>query len=241
MATISHNLQAVNFRIAEAARIAGRDPKCITLLAVSKSVGPDAILSAAACGQRAFGESYVQESVRKITGLASRQSAPKLEWHLVGPLQSNKTAEAARFFRWIHSIDRIKVAQRLSAARKAEDGPLQVCIQVNISGEPSKHGVEPSLVAALAGSLAGLPNLTLRGLMAIPEPTRDVPLQRARFAQMRTLQEDLRREGFQLDTLSMGMSEDLESAILEGATIVRVGCAIFGDRSEQRMTISQES
>jgi PLP dependent protein len=232
MATISYNLQTVNSRISEAARTAGRDPHSIKLLAVSKTFGSEAILAAAACGQRAFGESYVQEGVRKITGLASRQFAPKLEWHLVGPLQSNKTAEAAKYFHWIHSIDRLKIAQRLSAARSHEDGPLQVCIQVNVSGEPSKHGIRPAELAALAKAVTDLPNLTLRGLMAIPEPTQDVFLRRTRFAQLRTLLEKLLGEGFELDTLSMGMSEDLEAAILEGATMVRIGSAIFGDRAK---------
>lgn len=149
----------------------------------------------------------------------------------MGPLQSNKTAEAARLFHWIHSIDRLRIAQRLSAARKADDGPLQVCIQVNVSGEPSKHGVKPEDVATLAAAIADLPNIALRGLMAIPEPTSDVALQRVHFAELRTLQEGLCNRGYELDTLSMGMSADLEAAILEGATIVRVGSAIFGDRA----------
>jgi pyridoxal phosphate enzyme (YggS family) len=164
--------------------------------------------------------------------LASRQFAPKLEWHLIGPLQSNKTAEAARFFSWIHGVDRPKIAQRLAAARSPQDGPLQVCIQVNVSGEASKHGVSPGEAADLAAAVAALPNLKLRGLMAIPEATPDAARQRSQFAELRRLKEELCRQGFDLDTLSMGMSADLEAAILEGATIVRVGSAIFGDRPQ---------
>lgn len=232
MATISFNLQAVKSRIAKATQAAGRNPESIKLLAVSKTFDSNDILAAAACGQQAFGESYVQEAVQKITGLASRQAAPKLEWHLIGPLQSNKTAEAAQYFDWVHGVDRLKIAQRLSAARSPSHGPLQVCIQVNLSGEASKHGVSPEDVASLAKVVSALPNLQLRGLMAIPEPTPDVVRQRSRFAELRRLKDELCRQGFDLDTLSMGMSADLEAAILEGATIVRVGSAIFGDRPQ---------
>ncbi len=232
MATISFNLQAVKSRIAKAAQAAGRNPESIKLLAVSKTFDSNDILAAAACLQQEFGESYVQEAVQKITGLASRQAAPKLEWHLIGPLQSNKTAEAAQYFDWVHGVDRPKIAQRLSAARSPGQVPLQVCIQVNVSGEASKHGVSPEDVASLAKVVSALPNLQLRGLMAIPEPTPDVARQRSRFAELRRLKDELCRQGFDLDTLSMGMSADLEAAILEGATIVRVGSAIFGDRPQ---------
>lgn len=227
MTTISTNLQAVRARIAAAAQLAGRAVEDIRLLAVSKTFPPERIREAAQAGQIAFGENYLQESLEKIAALADLG----LEWHFIGPLQSNKTRPVAEHFSWVHGIERLKIAERLSAARGAARPPLQVCIQVNVSGEASKSGVSPGETAALAHAVAGLPNLRLRGLMAIPEPTDDMPLARQRFAMLRELLEALNKAGMALDTLSMGMSHDLEAAILEGATIVRVGTAIFGERT----------
>ena len=227
MTTISTNLQAVRARIAAAAQLAGRAVEDIRLLAVSKTFPPERIREAAQAGQIAFGENYLQESLGKIAALADLG----LEWHFIGPLQSNKTRPVAEHFSWVHGIERLKIAERLSAARGATRPPLQVCIQVNVSGEASKSGVSPGETAALAHAVAGLPNLRLRGLMAIPEPTDDMPLARQRFAMLRELREVLNKAGMALDTLSMGMSHDLEAAILEGATIVRVGTAIFGERT----------
>lgn len=227
MTTISTNLQAVRVRIAAAAQLAGRAVEDIRLLAVSKTFPPERIREAALAGQIAFGENYLQESLEKIAALADLG----LEWHFIGPLQSNKTRPVAEYFSWVHGIERLKIAERLSAARGAARPPLQVCIQVNVSGEASKSGVSPGETAALAHAVAGLPNLRLRGLMAIPEPTDDMPLARQRFAMLRELREVLNKAGMALDTLSMGMSHDLEAAILEGATIVRVGTAIFGERT----------
>jgi pyridoxal phosphate enzyme (YggS family) len=227
MTTISTNLQAVRARIAAAAQLAGRAVEDIRLLAVSKTFPPERIREAALAGQIAFGENYLQESLGKIAALADLG----LEWHFIGPLQSNKTRPVAEHFSWVHGIERLKIAERLSAARGAARSPLQVCIQVNVSGEASKSGVSPGETAALAHAVAGLPNLRLRGLMAIPEPTDDMPLARQRFAMLRELREVLNKAGMALDTLSMGMSHDLEAAILEGATIVRVGTAIFGERT----------
>lgn len=227
MTTISTNLQAVRARIAAAAQLAGRAVEDIRLLAVSKTFPPERVREAAQAGQIAFGENYLQESLGKIAALADLG----LEWHFIGPLQSNKTRPVAEHFSWVHGIERLKIAERLSAARGAARPPLQVCIQVNVSGEASKSGVSPGETAALAHAVAGLPNLRLRGLMAIPEPTDDMPLARQRFAMLRELREVLNEAGMALDTLSMGMSHDLEAAILEGATIVRVGTAIFGERT----------
>lgn len=227
MTTISTNLQAVRVRIAAAAQLAGRAVEDIRLLAVSKTFPPERVREAAQAGQIAFGENYLQESLEKIAALADLG----LEWHFIGPLQSNKTRPVAEYFSWVHGIERLKIAERLSAARGAARPPLQVCIQVNVSGEASKSGVSPGEAAALAHAVAGLPNLRLRGLMAIPEPTDDMPLARQRFAMLRELLEALNKAGMALDTLSMGMSHDLEAAILEGATIVRVGTAIFGERT----------
>lgn len=227
MTPISANLQAVHARIAAAARAAGRDEKDISLLAVSKTWPAGHVRDAAAAGQRAFGENYVQEGAEKVDALA----ALGLEWHFIGPLQSNKTRLVANRFAWVHSIDRLKIAERLSAQRDVHLPPLEVCIQVNVSGEASKSGVAPAELPALAHAVAGLPRLRLRGLMAIPEPTSDVAVQRARFAALRELRDRLNAGGLALDTLSMGMSDDLEAAIAEGSTMVRVGTAIFGSRS----------
>lgn len=214
-------------RIARAAEAAGRDAAEVRLLAVSKTWPADSVREAATAGQRAFGENYVQEGAEKVDALA----ALGLEWHFIGPLQSNKTRLVANRFAWVHSIDRLKIAKRLSAQRDAHLPPLEVCIQVNMSGEASKSGVAPAELPALAQAVAGLPRLRLRGLMAIPEPTSDVAVQRARFAALRELRDQLNAGGLALDTLSMGMSDDLEAAIAEGSTMVRVGTAIFGSRS----------
>ncbi|CAG4885056.1 putative enzyme [Georgfuchsia toluolica] len=230
MTTIAANLQVVRQRIAAACAAAGRAPASVTLLAVSKTWPAVQVRAAVACGQRAFGESYVQEATDKIAQLRDLVVEPRLEWHFIGPLQSNKTRTVAERFDWLHSLDRAKLAERLSAQRPAALAPLQVCIEVNVSGEASKSGCAPEEAAALAQAVARLPNLTLRGLMAIPEPTEDIALLRSRFALLRQLQDRLNAQGLALDTLSMGMSHDLEAAILEGATIVRVGTAIFGER-----------
>ncbi len=235
MSSLDEPLQAalarVHERISAAARAAGRDPGEIVLLAVSKAFPATAVLAAARAGQRRFGESYVQEAVEKIAHVRALAPALALEWHFIGPIQSNKTRAIAEHFDWVHSVDRLKIAQRLSAQRAADRPPLTVLIQVNVSGEATKHGVAPADVGALAHAVARLPRLRLRGLMAIPEPERDAARQRIPFARLRELLEQLRREGLAVDTLSMGMSADLEAAIAEGATIVRVGTAIFGERT----------
>ncbi len=226
MTSIAANLQAVRARIAAACLAAGRPTDSVQLLAVSKTWPAAAVREACAAGQRAFGENYVQEGAEKAAELAGLG----LEWHFIGPLQSNKTRQVAEAFAWMHSVDRLKIAERLSAQRPAAFPPLQVCIQVNVSGEASKSGCAPDQAAALAGAVAGLPGLRLRGLMAIPEPTDDTRLQRRRFALLRELRDRLNAGGLGLDTLSMGMSDDLEAAIMEGSTMVRVGTAIFGQR-----------
>lgn len=230
MSLIPQNLQAIASTIVAAAQEAGRAPESVQLLAVSKTFGADAVLEAVAAGQRAFGENYLQEGVDKIAALRAAVTAP-LVWHFIGPIQSNKTRPIAEHFDWVHTVEREKIAQRLSEQRPAELAPLQICLQVNISGEASKSGVTPQELSALAHKVAALPNLTLRGLMAIPEPVEDYAQQRAAFAALRALYEQLRVEGLALDTLSMGMSADLRAAIVEGATIVRVGSAIFGART----------
>ncbi|MFN7087537.1 MAG: YggS family pyridoxal phosphate-dependent enzyme [Burkholderiales bacterium] len=228
MTTIAANLQAVHERIARAAQAAGRPAAAITLVAVSKTFGVEEIREAHAAGQRDFGENYVQEAVTKITQLAHLP----LVWHFIGPIQSNKTRAIAQHFQWVHSVEREKIAARLNAARPPGLPPLNVCIQINVSGEASKSGVAPGAELALARAIAALPRLRLRGLMAIPEPTPDSGLQRRRYALLREIRDGLAAAGFALDTLSMGMSDDLEAAIAEGATMVRVGTAIFGRRRE---------
>jgi pyridoxal phosphate enzyme (YggS family) len=225
MATISDNLQVVRERIARAARAAGRDPVSVTLLAVSKSQPVARIEEARAAGHQAFGENYVQEALEKMDAL------PGLEWHLIGPLQSNKTRLAAERFAWVHTLEREKIARRLSEQRPAGLPPLNVLIQVNVSGEATKSGVAVEAIAALARAIAPLPRLRLRGLMAVPEP--DVALQGKRFRTVKAAFENLKDE-FGLDSLSMGMSDDMEAAIAEGATLVRIGSAIFGARKEER-------
>ena len=226
MDTIENRLQAVKSRIAAACRVAARDPRDIVLVAVGKGFPAADIRAAHAAGQRDFGENQVQEALAKLAALGGRD----LVWHFIGPLQSNKTRPVAERFDWVHSIDRLKIAERLAAQRPAGLPPLQVCVQVNVSGEASKSGVSPEAASALAHAVAGLPRLRLRGLMTIPEPTSDTALQRQRFETLRSLKERLVREGLALDTLSMGMSDDLEAAIEAGATMVRVGTAIFGPR-----------
>jgi pyridoxal phosphate enzyme (YggS family) len=226
MGPIGGNLQAVLRRIESAARAAGRDPRGIRLLAVSKTWPADAILEAHRAGQCAFGESQVQEAAGKISALQQQG----LEWHFIGPIQSNKTRTIAAQFDWVHSVEREKVAGRLSEQRPAERAPLDVCIEVNVSGEASKAGVLPEQAPALAEAVARLPRLALRGLMTVPAPSADPARQRAQFAVLRALFEHLRAGGLALDTLSLGMSVDLEAAIAEGATMVRVGSAIFGRR-----------
>ncbi len=228
MASIALKLQELRLRIDNACTLARRPVQSVTLLAVAKTFGADAVRTAHAAGCRAFGENYVQEALAKIDALADLRA--EIEWHLIGPLQSNKTREVAQAFDWVHTIDRLKVAERLSTQRPAQLPPLNVCVQVNIDGQASKSGVEPVEVAALAHAVAGLPRLRLRGLMSIPEPVDGFEAQRVPHRRLRELFEDLRADGLMLDTLSMGMSADLEAAIAEGATLVRVGSAIFGSR-----------
>jgi hypothetical protein len=228
MPDLDHNLVAVQQRIALAAQLASRDPRSVTLLAVSKTFPAEDVRAAHAAGQHAFGENYVQEALTKIETLADLRAS--LEWHFIGPLQSNKTRPVAENFDWVHSVDRLKIAQRLAEQRPAHLPPLNVCLQVNVSGEASKAGVSPAEAAEVARAIAALPQLRLRGLMSIPEPAETIDAQRVPHRQLRELFEQLRADGLELDTLSMGMSSDLEAAVLEGATIVRVGTAIFGAR-----------
>jgi pyridoxal phosphate enzyme (YggS family) len=231
MSTIRRNLHDVDATIEAAARAAGRPRSSVQLLAVSKTFPPEAVLEAMAAGQRAFGENYLQEALDKMQAVARAAPDTRIEWHFIGPIQSNKTRPIAASFAWVHSVDRLKIAQRLSEQRPPELGPLDICLQVNVSGEDSKSGVPEAELPELARAVARLPNLRLRGLMAIPEPQSDPEKQRAPFARLRRLAERLREEGIELDTLSMGMSGDLPAAVLEGATIVRVGSAIFGARN----------
>lgn len=221
MATIASALQAVKLQMAAI----GKRP--VQLLAVSKTWPAGVIREAYAAGQTAFGESYVQEAIAKMRELSDLD----LEWHFIGPVQSNKTKIIAEHFDWVHGVDREKIAQRLSEARPENMPPLQVCIQVNVSGETSKSGIAPAKLPDLAKYVSSLKGLKLRGLMAIPEPSEDRTLQRQRFAELRRLKDNLPE--YNLDTLSMGMSNDFESAILEGATLVRIGSAIFGSRNKR--------
>jgi pyridoxal phosphate enzyme (YggS family) len=229
MSSVEAKLQQVRTRIATACETSQRPVQSVTLLAVTKTFGPQAVRDALAAGQHAFGENYVQEALEKIESLADVRE--RLEWHLIGPLQSNKTRVVAAHFDWVHTIDRLKLAERLSAQRPEHLAPLQVCLQVNISDEDSKSGVAPEDALELAEGVCRLPRLRLRGLMAIPEPEGDFEGQRAPYRALARLLFDLNAAGQLLDTLSIGMSADLEAAIAEGATIVRVGSAIFGERS----------
>jgi pyridoxal phosphate enzyme (YggS family) len=228
MAMIADNLQLVRLRLARACEAAARPVESVTLLSVSKTFPASAVREAFGAGERRFGENYVQEAVDKIAALADLRD--RIEWHLIGPLQSNKTRVVAEQFDWVHSVDRLKLAQRLSDQRPVNAAPLQVCLQVNISGEASKSGLAPAEVGEVARAVAALPRLRLRGLMAIPEPASDLEAQRLPHRALRALLETLRDQGLALDTLSMGMSADLEAAVAEGATLVRVGTAIFGAR-----------
>ena len=223
MSTIAENIAKVGARIREAAQASQRNFADIGLLAVSKTKPAAAVREAHAAGIRDFGENYLQEALEKQVELSDLP----LIWHFIGPIQSNKTRPIAEHFDWVHSVDRLKIAQRLSDQRPAHLPPLNICLQVNVSAEDSKSGCSPAELAQLAGAVAALPNLRLRGLMAIPEPTDDVAAQHAAFARLRQLRDDL---ALDLDTLSMGMSHDLEAAIAEGATWVRIGTALFGVR-----------
>lgn len=227
MTTIAQRLQAIRARIHSAETANGRQLNTVKLLAVSKAQPAALLREAFVADQRLFGENYLQEALGKQTALADLD----IEWHFIGPMQSNKTQALAQHFSWVHSVDRLKIAERLNAARPLHLPPLQICIQVNVSGENSKSGVLPQEVYALAEIIAKLPNLKLRGLMAIPAPTTDIAKQRSQFRMVRELYEKLQAQGFKLDTLSIGMSEDFPAAIAEGATMVRIGSAIFGARS----------
>ncbi len=226
MSDIATRLEAVLERVRAAEADYGRTPGSVRVLAVSKRHPPEAIRAAHAAGQRAFGENYLQEGISKQDALAGLD----LEWHLIGGLQSNKTREAAERFDWVHTVDRSKLARRLSEQRPAEMAPLNVCLQVNISEEPQKAGCLPAEAAELAAVVAGLPGLRLRGLMALPAPAETLAAQRVPLARLRALQARLRQAGHELDTLSMGMSADLEAAVAEGSSMVRIGTAIFGAR-----------
>ncbi|UCG96401.1 MAG: YggS family pyridoxal phosphate-dependent enzyme [Burkholderiales bacterium] len=225
------NLTSLSERITAAARRAGRPTESVTLVAVSKTFPAEAVLALARCGQRHFGENYLQEALAKIEAVRAAAPGLPLVWHFVGPIQSNKTRPIAEHFDWVQSVERLKIAQRLSEQRPAHLPPLNVLLQVNISGEASKSGVAPGELPALARAVAALPRLRLRGLMAVPEPTDDPQRQRAPLAAMKALFDEQRAAGFaDWDTLSMGMSADLEAAIGQGATMVRVGTALFGER-----------
>ncbi|WP_415772008.1 YggS family pyridoxal phosphate-dependent enzyme [Pseudomonas sp. LB3P38] len=228
MSTIADNIAQVSSRIHAAAVAAKRDEDSVQLLAVSKTKPAEALREAYAAGLRDFGENYLQEALSKQLELADLP----LIWHFIGPIQSNKTRAIAVHFAWVHSVDRLKIAQRLSEQRPADLPPLNICIQVNVSGEASKSGCTPADLPALANAISELPRIKLRGLMAIPEPTEDRAAQDAAFAAVQSLQASL---NLPLDTLSMGMSHDLESAIAMGATWVRIGTALFGARGSQQM------
>jgi pyridoxal phosphate enzyme (YggS family) len=232
MTMIPTRLQQIHARILTACQAAGRDPSTVSLLAVSKTFGPEAVQAAWAAGQTAFGENYIQEAVQKITTLRQHllPGQPPLQWHCIGPIQSNKTRLVAEHFDWVHTVDRLKIAERLSEQRPAALAPLQVCIQVNVDGGETKSGVLPQDALALAQQVAALPGLRLRGLMSIPEPAPDFVAAVQVFMRVSALFDALNAQGLALDTLSMGMSADLEAAIHAGSTLVRVGSAIFGAR-----------
>lgn len=227
MEHVARNLAAVRARLAAAAERAGRDPASVQLVAVSKTQPPRAIEAAIEAGQADFGENYLQEAMPKLAALAGRS----VRWHFIGQLQSNKTRTVAEQFTWIHTVDRESIARRLSEQRPAASAPLEVCLQVNVSGEGSKGGAAPERLPSLADAVAALPRLKLRGLMTIPAPAKDMETQRAPFRALRLLLESLNARGHRLDTLSMGMTDDLEAAVAEGATLVRIGTAVFGPRA----------
>ena len=229
MLEIETNLQSIWLRMAQACEAAGRDPASVRLLAVSKTFAAQGVAQAHAAGQCDFGENYIQEGVEKIQALTHLP----LVWHCIGPIQSNKTRLVAEHFDWVHSVDRLKIAQRLSEQRPVARGPLQVCMQVNVDGGPTKAGVPPEQAAALASQIASLPRLRLRGIMSIPEPAPDFASALAVHQRSLAVYEALQAEGFGLDTLSLGMSADLEAAIQAGSNLVRVGSAIFGARTPQ--------
>lgn len=231
MSSISINLQAVRQQIVHAAQEADRSFTEILLLAVSKNFDAAVVLEAVKAGQTAFGENYVQEAIDKMAVIQNLSPGLALDWHFIGPIQSNKTRLIAQHFSWVHSVDRLKIAERLSKQRPVHLPPLNICLQINISEKQTKSGTHISQTVALAQQVNALPNLRLRGLMAIPEPAETLELQRASYRPIHLLQEQLNQQGFNLDTLSMGMSGDLEAAVLEGSTIVRVGTAIFGNRN----------
>jgi pyridoxal phosphate enzyme (YggS family) len=228
MDDIGANVASVRRRIAAACAAAGRPADAVRLLAVSKTFAVDAIGKAISAGANEFGENYLREALAKISQLPRAG----LTWHFIGPVQSNKTKAIAESFDWVHGIDRLKIAQRLSDQRPASQAPLQVCVQVNISGEASKSGCAPEQAESLCRAVADLPRLQLRGLMAIPAPEASARDLRADYRRLRELYESLRRSGLQVDTLSAGMSDDLEIAIGEGSTLVRIGTAIFGERAK---------
>lgn len=229
MSVTSDNLQGVRDRIRRAVEAAQRAPDAVALIAVSKTFPAAAVIEAIRAGQHAFGENYVQEAVEKMAAVDASDVARPV-WHFIGPIQSNKTRTIAAHFDWVHGVDRLKVAERLSGQRDPARGALNVLIEVNLDGESSKSGVEPGAVAELARAIAALPNLRLRGLMAVPAPRADPDAQRAVFARLRVLAETLGTAGLPCEHLSMGMSADFEAAIAEGSTMVRVGSAIFGMR-----------
>ena len=239
MSVTSDNLQGVRRRIRSAVEEAQRGVDAVELIAVTKTFSADAVVEAVDAGQAAFGENYVQEAVAKIAAvdalLAARPDALPIVWHFIGPIQSNKTRAIATHFDWVHSVDRLKIAERLSAQREPGLAPLNVLLEVNVDGEASKSGLDPEAVGAVARAVAALPRLRFRGLMTVPAPRDDRAGQRAAFAQLRRLAESLRTDGLACDHLSMGMSADLEAAIAEGATMVRVGSAIFGARPVRRV------
>lgn len=228
MDSIAQRLDSVRARITQAEQQAGRSPGAVQLLAVSKTRPIEDLRAALAAGQRCFGENYLQDALPKIAALADEA----IEWHFIGPIQSNKTREIAGHFDWVHSVDRLKIARRLSEQRPADRPPLNLCLQVNTSGETSKSGVMPDQVAGLARAIAELPHLRLRGLMTIPAPAAEFEQQRKPFRRLHQLFEQLNADGLALDTLSMGMTNDMEAAIAEGSTIVRIGTAIFGARAK---------
>ena len=238
MTTIEANLQLVRSRIEQACAQAGRDPRAVRLLAVSKTFDASAVRQAQAAGQHAFGENYVQEGVDKILELRASGASGPIEWHCIGPLQSNKSRLVAGHFDWVQSIDRLKIAQRLSEQRPENLPALQLCIQVNVDGGANKSGVSPAELLALAEAVAALPRVKLRGLMSVPEPLEGFEAQRAVFLQVKALFDELNTQGLALDTLSLGMSDDLDAAVAAGSTMVRVGRAIFGSRPPARAAVA---